>query len=149
MRKGKEKGKEKVIKIVKRPGRESGYTLVEVIASLLIITVLIVPLYFQLWQGLAAQQQQDEIFRLSLMAKQHLELLWGEYITNNRLITRETIFGSNEGQIGGVFWQVDWKLLASGIDRGIYEVGVTYFLINNETVTSEVVFTTRLMGELP
>jgi prepilin-type N-terminal cleavage/methylation domain-containing protein len=126
-----------------------GFTLLEVLASMLIMMILIVPLYFQLGRGLASQEAQDELFRLTLLAKRHVELLRSEYEANNRLISRETIFQLGEGQTGEFHWQVEWELLSAGSSRGLYQVVVRYYQLGQQDITAQVQLTTRLMGELP
>jgi prepilin-type N-terminal cleavage/methylation domain-containing protein len=126
-----------------------GFTLLEVLASMLIMMILIVPLYFQLGQGLASQEAQDEVFRLALLAKRHIELLRSEYAANNRLISRETILQAGAGQTEEFHWQVEWQLLAAGATRGLYQVLVTYYLPGEQVIAAQVQLTTRLMGELP
>jgi|GEM_PF-3810981 prepilin-type N-terminal cleavage/methylation domain-containing protein len=126
-----------------------GFTLLEVLASMLIVMILIVPLYFQLGQGLVSQEAQDGQFRLTLLAKRHVELFRNEYEANNRLISRETILQSGEGQTGEFHWQVEWNLLTAGSNRGLYQVVVRYYQLGQQDMAAQVQLTTRLMGELP
>lgn len=126
-----------------------GFTLIEVLASLLLITIIIMPLYFQLWQGVKSQQNQDNYLRLFLLAKGHLEQLRGEYEANNRLISLETITGANQGVEDDVNWQINWQLIEGGNHRGLYQIEISYYQLKDEAVNLRVSTTTRLMGEVP
>ncbi len=126
-----------------------GYTLIEVLAALMVVSLLIAPLYMQQIEYAKWQSSQYEQMRLNLLATELLETIQSEYLANNRALSLSTMNNFNNGSNGAYGWSIQWQLIAQGYERDLYQAIVTCFNEGMADYSPTVTMTTYFMGEKP
>ncbi|MDW7673698.1 MAG: type II secretion system protein [Bacillota bacterium] len=135
---------------IKHISNQKGFTLLETLISLMILSIMIVPIYFHLGQGLKGQQLQDEVMKLNMLTKRHLELIRAEYQQNNRLLSQEFLTEAEPNgydQENRYIWELEITSLIDYQQISLYQVIITYSKLHEAEIIASASIATKLMGE--